>query len=100
MVQVWYPADKNAAQAPQAPYLPEFAQTGPALAHKLGLPSFLLSHLAHTRSRSHERAPFASSLGRVPPRATAPPRLHPHLTRQPPPLTRKWSPLTLEVARS
>jgi dienelactone hydrolase len=66
MVQAWYPADTSAAQAPRAPYLPEIARTGPALAHKLGLPPFFLSHLAHARSRSHERAPFASSLGRVP----------------------------------
>jgi dienelactone hydrolase len=66
MAQAWYPADPSAAQLPRVPYLPEVARTGPALAHKLGLPSFFLSHCVHALSHSHERAPFAATLGRVP----------------------------------
>jgi predicted dienelactone hydrolase len=66
MVQAWYPANTDTAHAPRAPYLPEVARIGPALAHKLGLPSFFVNHLAYAVSHSHDHAPFAASLGRVP----------------------------------
>lgn len=66
MVQAWYPADASADRTGSAPYLPQVARTGPALARKLGLPSFFLNHLAYAVSRSHEGVPFAASLGRVP----------------------------------
>lgn len=66
MAQAWYPADPSAAQGPRAPYWPDVTRTGPALVHKVGLPSFFLSHLAHAVSHSYESAPFAASLGRVP----------------------------------
>ncbi|MFP2910795.1 alpha/beta hydrolase family protein [Pyxidicoccus sp. 3LFB2] len=66
MVQAWYPADPSTAQSPRAPYWPDVARTGPALVHKVGLPSFFLSHFAYAVSHSHDRAPFALSLGRVP----------------------------------
>ncbi|WP_158619998.1 alpha/beta hydrolase family protein [Corallococcus sicarius] len=66
MVQAWYPADTGTARAPRAPFWPEVARAGPALAHKLGLPSFSMSHLAYAVGHSHENAPFTSSLDRVP----------------------------------
>lgn len=66
MVQAWYPADTSTAQAPREPYWPDVTRTGPALAHKLGLPSFFASHFAYAVSHSHDHAPFAPSLGRVP----------------------------------
>jgi dienelactone hydrolase len=66
MVQAWYPADASAARTRLAPYLPQVARTGPALAHKLGLPSFFLNHFAYAVSHSHDGVPFAASLGRVP----------------------------------
>jgi predicted dienelactone hydrolase len=66
MVQAWYPAEANAARFPRAPYAPDIARTGPALARALRLPSFFVNHLVYAESHSRLGAPFAPSLAPAP----------------------------------
>lgn len=56
MVQIWYPAE-TAEGAETVPWHPDIKTAGPALANTLGLPPFLLDHIAlsHTHSVADAR---------------------------------------------
>ncbi|MFO7684390.1 MAG: hypothetical protein R6X34_30535 [Chloroflexota bacterium] len=55
MVQVWYPAVKP-AKAKRAPFVADFKVGGPAMAHRLGFPPFIVRHIDLVRTHSYEEA--------------------------------------------
>ncbi|HSJ28305.1 MAG TPA: dienelactone hydrolase family protein [Acidimicrobiia bacterium] len=63
VVQVWYPATTVGDLDP-LPWNPDFEVVGPALAERLGLPGFMLSHVADVPSHSYPDVPAVS--GRLP----------------------------------
>ena len=64
MIQVWYPATpKIGGPGSQraAPWMARMDVVGPAIAQKLGFPSFLLSHAALVQSNSYANAPISEA---------------------------------------
>lgn len=56
MVQVWYPAEIDASSE-RAPFIDRVDVAGPAIATRLGLPSFILGHLDLVRTDAYLDAP-------------------------------------------
>ena len=65
IIQLWYPADV-APDAPRAPWIGDIAIGGPAIARTLGLPGFLLDHIALARTHSVASANVSDALPRYP----------------------------------
>ena len=65
MVQIWYPAEPEARAKP-APWLDNMDVMGPALAVKLGLPNYFLSHVKYAHGNAYADAPVASGSERFP----------------------------------
>ena len=57
MVQIWYPAQPNAAAQPM-PLMDHFDVALPTLAQSLGLPSFTLDHLHLVKTHTYSDAPL------------------------------------------
>ena len=55
VVNIWYPADVT--NEPLAPYMPNPEIGAPAIARDFGLPSFILTHAALVKTRSHVSPP-------------------------------------------
>ncbi len=60
MVQVWYPAERPLPPSHRAPFIPDFAIGGPAIARRFGFPPFILRHLNLVRTHSYLNAPVAA----------------------------------------
>jgi pimeloyl-ACP methyl ester carboxylesterase len=58
MVQIWYPAQKDAS-SPPAPYLQDSGLVTPALARLHNFPDFALTHLKYVTSNAIASAPLA-----------------------------------------
>lgn len=59
MAQVWYPA-RDTAGIPAGVWTQDWDLVAPAMARRLGLPSWFLSHTRHTQGHMHESAPIAA----------------------------------------
>ncbi|WP_371682346.1 alpha/beta hydrolase family protein [Kitasatospora sp. MMS16-BH015] len=70
VVQLWYPARRPAARAPQGRYLGRTEQeartVSDALAHGVGLPGFLVDGVARAHSHAYVDAPVAGGAERYP----------------------------------
>lgn len=62
VLQAWYPAEVAPGMRP-APWCPSIDIFGPAIAHKFGLPSFLLNHLKIVQSNSYPNAEVKAQEG-------------------------------------
>ena len=65
MVQIWYPAEP-VDDADTVPWHEDIKTVGPALANWLGLPPFLLDHIALSRTHSVAGAPLLSANNQYP----------------------------------
>ncbi len=69
MIQVWYPATPRTGgpgSQRAAPWMERMDVVGPAIANKLGFPSFLLSHAALVQSNSYTNAPLSEAQAMYP----------------------------------
>lgn len=66
MVQVWYPAQPPLPGTKPVRYLEDVEVAGPAIAHRLKLPSFLLDHLNLAYSQSFPEAAIMNEAGAYP----------------------------------
>jgi predicted dienelactone hydrolase len=65
MVQIWYPASP-APNAPTAPWMDRVELAAPIMANYIRLPSFMLDHLALTKTNSYPNAPLSTQEARYP----------------------------------
>jgi predicted dienelactone hydrolase len=65
IAQLWYPADPAPGSQP-APWLDRIDVYGPAIAARVGLPSFFLDHIQYARASSFRDAPLAAADRRYP----------------------------------
>ncbi|HSQ16207.1 MAG TPA: hypothetical protein VLM83_00785, partial [Anaerolineales bacterium] len=65
MVHAWYPAQPQPGAQTQ-PYWSEVERVGPMILERLGLPTFLLSHLPLVKTHSYPGAPLAGDSGSYP----------------------------------
>ncbi len=65
MVHAWYPAQPQPGGQTQ-PYWPEVKRVGPIILERLGLPTYLLSHLPLVKTHSYPGAPLAGDSSSYP----------------------------------